>query len=140
MPAVGVVEPLDVVEQREPGGAPRGEAVTGEQFAFERGEEALGRRIVEAIATTAHGTDESGFAQPPSEGQAGVLASLVRVMDDALRWPASPDRHVDGFDDQLAAEMIGHRPADDAPAVDVEHHRQIEEPRPGRDIGDVGDP
>ena len=54
MPAVGVGEPLNVVEQRESGGAPRGEAVTGEQLAFERGEEALGRRVVETIAATAH--------------------------------------------------------------------------------------
>src|SRR5687768_7989646 len=36
--------------------------------------------------------------------------------------------------------MIGHRPADDAPTVDVKHHRQMEEARPGRDRGDVGDP
>ena len=81
---MGVVEPLDVIEERESGGAPRREAVTSEQLAFERGEEALSRRIVEAIAATAHRADEPGFAQPPSEGQARVLASLVRVMNDAL--------------------------------------------------------
>jgi hypothetical protein len=61
-------------------------------------------------------------------------------MDGALRWSPSPDGHVDGFDDQLTAEMIRHRPADNAPAVDVKHDRQVEEARPGRDIGDVGDP
>src|SRR5688500_1792666 len=121
MPAVGVVEPLDVIEEREAGGAPRGEAVTGQQLAFERGEEALGGRVVEAIATAAHRPDESGFAQPSPEGQTGVLAPLVRVMDGAPRWPAPPDRHVDGFDDQLAAEVVGHRPADNAPAADVKH-------------------
>ena len=55
-------------------------------------------------------------------------------------WPTSPDRHVDGFDDQLAAEMIRHRPADDTPAVDIEYDGQREEARPGWDIGDVGDP
>ena len=60
MPAVRGGDPRDEVEQREPGGAARGEAVTGEEFAFKRGEEALGRRMIEAIATTAHGTDESG--------------------------------------------------------------------------------
>ena len=77
MPAVGVGEPLDIVEQREPGGAPRREAVTSEQLAFEGREEALGRRIVEAIATTAHRTDEPSFAQPPSEGKTRVLTPLV---------------------------------------------------------------
>jgi hypothetical protein len=50
------------------------------------------------------------------------------MMDDALRWPPTPDRHIQRFDDQFAAQMIGHRPADDAPAVGVEHHGEIENP------------
>ena len=66
---------------------------------------------------------KSPASRSAAEGQAGVLASLVGVMDDALRWSASPDRHVDGVDDQFAAEVIGHRPADNAPPVDVQHDR-----------------
>jgi hypothetical protein len=54
MPAVGVIEPLDVVEEREPGGAPRWEAVPSQQLAFERRDEALGGRIIEAITTAPH--------------------------------------------------------------------------------------
>ena len=73
------------------------------------------------------------------EGEARVLAPLVRVVDDP-GGPASPERHFDRFDDQLGAEMLGHRPADDAPTVGIEHHREIEEARPRRDIGDVRDP
>jgi hypothetical protein len=61
-------------------------------------------------------------------------------MNNALRWAASGDGHIDGFDDQFAPEMIGHRPPDDAPTVDIKHHRQIEKPCPGGDIRDVGDP
>jgi hypothetical protein len=61
-------------------------------------------------------------------------------MDEALHWPPSPDRHVDGFDDQFTTKMIRHRPPDNTAAVDVKHDRQVEEARPGRDIGDVGDP
>ncbi len=81
--------------------------MTSKQLAFEGGKEALGRCVVEAIATAPHRADEPSFAQSPSEGKARVLTSLVGVMDEARRWPASPDRHVDGFDDQLAAEVIG---------------------------------
>src|SRR5215212_2442456 len=61
-------------------------------------------------------------------------------MDDALHWSPSPDRHIDGFDDQLTAEMIRHRPTDNTAAVDVKHDRQGAEARPGRDRRDVGDP
>src|SRR5436190_1140866 len=61
-------------------------------------------------------------------------------MNHALHWPTSPDGHVDSFDDQFAAEVIGHRPADDAPTVDIEYDSQVEEARPGRNIGNVGDP
>src|SRR5262249_50264170 len=83
---------------------------------------------------------EPSFAQSSSEGQARVLTALIRMMDDALGWLPAPNRHVDAFDDELTAEMIRHCPTDDAPAVDVQHHGQIENPRPGRDIGNIGDP
>ncbi len=51
---MGVVEPLDVVEEGEARGSACREALAGQQFAFERGEEALRQGIVEAIAATAH--------------------------------------------------------------------------------------
>src|SRR3954447_7592791 len=130
MPAVGVREPLDVIEECEAGGAAWREAVTSQPLAVQGREETLSDRIIEAIATASHRPEKSGIAQPSPEGQTGVLASLVRGMNDTLRWSPSPDRHVDGFDDQFTTKMIGHRPADDAPAMDVKHHRQREEARP----------
>ena len=36
--------------------------------------------------------------------------------------------------------MIRHRPADDTPGPDIEHDREIQEARPGRHVGNVGDP
>ena len=36
--------------------------------------------------------------------------------------------------------MRAHGPADHAPAPGIEHDGQEQEPRPGRDVGDVGDP
>src|SRR5215212_2795899 len=115
MSPVGVVEPLDVIKEGEAGGAPRWEPVTSKQLAFEGREEALSRRVVEAIATASHRPDKAGFAQPSPEGQTRVLTALVRMMNNARRWTPTPDRHLHGFDDQFAAQMIGHRPADDAP-------------------------
>jgi len=140
MSPVGVGEPLDVIEKRKASGAPCGEAVTSQQLAFQGREETLSGRIIEAIAPTSHRPDKSGFAQPSPEGQTAVLASLVGVRDDTRRWSPSPDRHIQSFDDQFAAQMVRHRPPDNTAAVDVKHHRQRAEACPGRDIGDVGDP
>ena len=41
---------------------------------------------------------------------------------------------------ELGAQVRRHRPADDAAAPDIEHDGQVEEARPGRDVGDVGHP
>src|SRR5271165_2121944 len=61
------------------------------------------------------------------------------MMDDAIGF-ATIDRHVERFQNEFGAQMIGHRPADDAPAVSVKHDREIQEACPGRDVGDVGNP
>ena len=82
MPAVRVGAPFDVIEKRKPGGIPVGEAVTSEQLNCEGGEEALSSGIIEAITTTAPGSREPSFAEPPPAGQTGVVAALVRVMHD----------------------------------------------------------
>ena len=61
------------------------------------------------------------------------------MVDHAVRSPYR-ERHVQGIEHQPGGEGRGHRPADDAAAVRIEHDRQIEEARPGRNVGDVGDP
>ena len=127
MPPVRVGEPLDVVQQGESGRAPRREAVAGEQLAFERGEGALRGGVVDAIAAAPHRAHEPGFSQPPPPSTAGVPAPLVGVMNDGMRWPP-PDRHVDGFDSQSAASVLGHRPAANAAVVDVGCHRAVKKP------------
>ena len=79
-----VVEDLDVVEHRGPGlGRARpGRAV--DELGLEGGEEALGHGVVVAVADRAHGRRDAGLAQPPPEGEARVLASVVGVVDEAV--------------------------------------------------------
>ena len=36
--------------------------------------------------------------------------------------------------------VVGHRPANDPPAIGIEHHGEIEKARSGRNVSDVGDP
>ena len=59
---------------------------------------------------------------------------------DHVPWPPRHQRHVQGVEHQLRGERRGHRPADDATAVGIEHDREIQKARPGRNVGDVGDP
>ncbi len=74
------------------------------------------------------------------EGEARVLAAMIRVMNHpGLRFAAG-DCHVERVYDQFGAQMICHRPADDPTTEDIEHDRQIEKAHPRRNIGDVRDP
>ncbi len=60
-------------------------------------------------------------------------------MDD-VAWPALTEGHVERVQDEAGAQVAGHRPIDNGPAEGVEHDGVIEEPRPGRDVGDIGNP
>ena len=68
-----------------------------------------------------------------------VLRSLVRMVNDPFR-PASPDRHVQGIDHQLGPQVGCHRPAHHAAAEGIHHYGQIQKPRPGPDVGNIGNP
>ncbi len=68
-----------------------------------------------------------------------TLAALVRMVDHALRL-ARDERHVQRLDDEICRLLLAERPAHNFAAVNVEHDRQVDEPRPGRDVGHVGHP
>lgn len=60
-------------------------------------------------------------------------------MHDISRFPGG-HRHVEGVEDELCAQVVRHRPADDAPGPGVEDDGEEQEACRGRHIGDVGDP
>src|SRR4051794_6579198 len=53
---------------------------------------------------------------------------------------AGGDSHPERVQDELALEVVAHRPADDPTAEDVLHSRQEEEALPGLDVLEVADP
>ena len=59
---------------------------------------------------------------------------------DHVAGPPRRQRHVQGIEHQLFGQCRGHRPADNATAIRIEHDREIEKACPCRDVGDVGDP
>ena len=111
--AAEVVPTLDEGEQLTSSLLVRLEARAGQQFAFERGEEALAHGIVEAIPHCAHRRAPPRFATAPAEGKRGVLTPLIRVVNDA---PGATlyECHVERTQHQLRVQMIGHRPAHNA--------------------------
>jgi hypothetical protein len=54
--------------------------------------------------------------------------------------PPRQKRHVQSVKHQWRGERGGHRPADDAATVRIEHDSQIEKASPGRNVGDIGHP
>lgn len=58
----------------------------------------------------------------------------------ALWWPAPPEGHLDGVDDELGTDVVGHRPAHNSAAEGVEDHGQVDLAVPGGVFGDVHHP
>ena len=81
--AGGAVEPLPVVKHFDPfkdsgpGLGPRGELAAMHQFAFEAAPEAFHRRIVVAVAGTAHARDNPGLHQQLPISRAGILHAAI---------------------------------------------------------------
>ena len=61
-------------------------------------------------------------------------------MDHPRAGTAGAHHHSQGVTDQLSAHVLGHSPPHDAMKERVNHHREVEPPLVGRDIGDVGGP
>jgi len=62
------------------------------------------------------------------------------VVDQSPARSPLPQRHLDGFDNQLRPQVFGHRPTNNPATIDIEYDGQIEEAHPGRHIRDVRDP
>src|SRR5713226_4221845 len=94
--ALGVVVGLDEVEDRASSLVSSPKDLPVEQLTLEGGEEALGHRVVEAIAAAAHRLDEACLANASTVGQARVLTALIRMSDGALGLAAT-DSHFESL-------------------------------------------
>ena len=61
-------------------------------------------------------------------------------MQDRLWSTSAPDCHDQGISDQLRGHIILHRPANDAPRIQVQHYCDIQPAFSGPDIGEVSNP
>src|SRR2546426_3750294 len=139
MPAARIVPAFDEVEDGKARLYLGAEPLAIEQLALEGREEALAQGVVVRVADAAHRRPDASLATPLAERDRRVLAALVGVMNDVLRL-ALYHGHVQRRKDELSTEMGLHRPADDPPTPGVDHDGEKQEPGPGRDVCDVGDP
>src|SRR5665213_2000523 len=139
MPAMRVVPALDEIEHNGRGFALILESMEREQLALQRRVETLAHRIVVAIANGSHRRSNALALAALAKGDRRVLAALIGVMDHVLR-PAPEDRHIERFEDEFGAQVVGHSPTDDATAEHVEYDSQVEKAGPRWDIGDIGNP
>src|SRR6266516_2058757 len=136
----GAVVPGDVLDDRPPGGSLGGPGLEVEQLALDRGEKRFRKSVVPALAGAAMGQLHRTAAGQASELGGGVLAAPVGVEDHSRRRVAGSDRVCQCRRDELGAQVIGYRIADDPAGGDVDHGGQIQPPLPGADVGYVTAP
>src|SRR3990172_2721081 len=139
MTSMRVVPAFEPFEHRHFGFGLGLEAAAVEHFALQGGEEAFRHRVVVRIADRAHRGHDVHLLAALAERVAGVLAAMIAVMHDRLR-PTLRKRRVERGEYQLGAQMGFHRPADHLARPYIEHHCEIQEAGPGRDVGDIRHP
>lgn len=104
VPACGIVEALDVIENVSLRVVVRAICLPADPFGLHRREEALHRRIVPDVARSAHRAGDAIVGYQPLKLLARVLAALVRVMQQGIGLSTSPDRH----HQRISHKLSGH--------------------------------
>ena len=75
------------------------------------------------------------------EGANGqILAASIAVMDNTFGLAACPQCLLKCIQNQICLHMLKYPPANDVAGENVNHKRDIHKPRPGRHIGNIGNP
>jgi hypothetical protein len=116
------------------------EVAVEEQFVFESAPERFHGGVIVAIAFAAHAGLKAGLAELSAVSGAGVLATAIRVMEEAWRRLTMREGHLEGAGDEAGFEVILHGPTDDFTAKEIHDTGQVKEAFAGGQIGDVTDP
>src|SRR5581483_5243618 len=102
----------------------------------------LGERIVVRIPDRADRREHAMVVEDLAVVERGVLAAGVAVVDelDVGAGAAQVERHPQRVEDEIGAHVVGELPADDHPAVDVDHESEEDRPLPAAQVGEVGTP
>jgi len=102
----------------------------------------LGQGVVIAVPHAAHRRLDACLGKALSIPDRDVLAAPVAVVDQTatMDWAPVMDRLFQGIQHEAGMRRPARPPAYDIAGVDVDHEGDIDEPRPGRDVGGVRDP
>lgn len=90
-----------------------------DQLGLEGPVQGLGHGVVVVVSDGADGRRDAGLGEPVGVAETRILAGL-RVMNEvAVGQVPPPQRHLQGVEDEVGAEVAGDLPADDGAAVDV---------------------
>src|SRR5579883_3615663 len=101
MASLAVVEDLNVLEQGSPGHEARQERLAGQEFALQGRKEALSHRVVITVADRSHRAADAHRLTAFAKEQRGILAAMIRMVNDAFARLAIPDRHLQRAHHQL---------------------------------------
>lgn len=125
MQALPIVIALDPIDDIQAGVGTRFVVSLVDSFDLQRLEEALHRGVIPGVGTAAHRDVylERGGQFPVRA--TGILGSTIGMQQQS-RWRfALPARAAQRLADQIRVDPLGHRPADDAPARQIQDRRQI---------------
>src|SRR5262245_7539994 len=107
---------------------------------LEQSDDRLSESIVVRVADAADRRLDAGLLQALSVTNREILASPVAMMNHAFRIGTSSQRLLKRIQDQIRMHRAGDTPADDAARKYIDDESRVDEPGPGRDVGEIGDP
>ena len=124
-----IIKHFDVREKVSPGLVSGAVNDVMNTLAFQCAKEALHWGVVVPGSGTVHTNLDVVIRQQRLVGVAGVLAALIRVMDETRIGLSLLQRHPQRSQCQLVRHTFRHRPTDDAATVQVQDGRQMERKR-----------
>jgi len=137
-----VVSDFDVLEDLLAGFLPVSKGRLVEKFIFESAPERFDGGVIVAISFAAHAGLDTGRFELGLIFGAGVLATPIGMMQEALRRKRLSmfESHLEGLESEAGLQILLHGPADDFAAVEIHDRCQVEPAFPGGNIGNVADP
>ena len=111
--SVGVVVGFEVGEDLDAGIGVSDKRAVLEHLGFEGAHEGFGPGVVVGIGARGHALAQAGLAQELPVSTTAVLAATVAMEDKAGQRAARSQGLLEGSNDQVRAQMVGQRPAND---------------------------
>ena len=99
----------------------------------------LGQSVVIAVADPANRGLDPGLGEALGVLDGHILRPAVAMMDEPapMGRPTIVKRLFQGIEDEAGMSCPAGPPTDDPPGIGIDDECDVDEPRPGRDVGEV---